>query len=82
MEKKVENRELTQDSLKNEAEGKIGKMKENPMFKNMMNGLDQSMNNSSNSWFGYYSHQQTLAYFPTRIAGNCCVVYSFEQHIW
>lgn len=48
MEKKVENGELTQDSLKNEAEGMMGKMKENPMFKNMMNGLDQSLNNSSN----------------------------------
>ncbi len=48
MEKKVESGELTQDSLKNEAEGMMGKMKENPMFKNMMNGLDGSMNNSTN----------------------------------
>ena len=48
MEKKVEKGELSQDSLKNEAEGMMGKMKENPMFKNMMNGLDESMNNSSN----------------------------------
>ena len=49
MEQKVEKGELTQDSLKNEAEGMMGKMKENPMFKNMMGGLDESMNNSSSN---------------------------------
>ena len=40
MEKKMESGELTKDGLKGEAEGMMGKMGENPMFKNMMKGLD------------------------------------------
>jgi hypothetical protein len=40
MEQKMESGELTKDSLKSEAEGMMGKMGENPMFKNMMQGMD------------------------------------------
>jgi len=43
MEKKMESGELTQDSLKTEAEGMMGKMSDNPMFKNMMQGMQQGM---------------------------------------
>ena len=43
MEKKMESGELTQDSLKNEAEGMMGKMGDNQMFKNMMQGMQQGM---------------------------------------
>ena len=43
MEKKMESGELTHESLKSEAEGMIGKMGENPMFKNMMQGMQQGM---------------------------------------
>lgn len=43
MEKKMESGELTQESLKSEAEGMMGKMGENPMFKNMMQGMQQGM---------------------------------------
>jgi len=43
MEKKMESGELTQDSLKNEAEGMMGKMGDNPMFKNMMQGMRQGV---------------------------------------
>jgi hypothetical protein len=39
MEKKMANGELTQDGLKREAEGMMGQMGENPMFKNMMQGM-------------------------------------------
>ena len=39
MEKKMSSGELTQDGLKREAEGMMGKMGENPMFKNMMQGM-------------------------------------------
>lgn len=39
MEKKMESGELTQDGLKREAEGMMGQMGENPMFKNMMQGM-------------------------------------------
>jgi len=39
MEKKMANGELTQDGLKKEAEGMMGQMGENPMFKNMMQGM-------------------------------------------
>jgi len=43
MEKKMESGELSQESLKSEAEGMMGKMGENPMFKNMMQGMQQGM---------------------------------------
>jgi len=43
MEKKMESGELTKDGLKGEAEGMMGKMGENPMFKNMMKGLGESV---------------------------------------
>jgi hypothetical protein len=54
MEKKMETGELTKDSLKSEAEGVMGKMGENPMFKNMMgqmdpNAMQQSMNTQNSS---------------------------------
>ena len=39
MEKKMETGELTQEGLKSEAEGMMGQMGENPMFKNMMQGM-------------------------------------------
>ena len=39
MEKKMESGELSQEGLKREAEGMMGKMGENPMFKNMMQGM-------------------------------------------
>ena len=45
MEKKMDSGELTKDSLKSEAEGMMGTLGENPMFKNMMQGFD---NNSVN----------------------------------
>tara|TARA_B110000967_G_scaffold149275_1_gene153000 strand:+ start:1129 stop:2115 length:987 start_codon:yes stop_codon:yes gene_type:complete len=43
MEGKMNSGELTKDGLKGEAEGMMGKMGENPMFKNMMKGFDPSM---------------------------------------
>ena len=39
MEEKMGSGELTQEGLKKEAEGMMGKMGENPMFKNMMQGM-------------------------------------------
>ena len=39
MEKKMESGELSKEGLKSEAEGMMGKMGENPMFKNMMQGM-------------------------------------------
>ena len=42
MEKKMASGELTQEGLKREAEGMMGKMGENPMFKNMMQQMDES----------------------------------------
>ena len=39
MEQKMANGELTQEGLKKEAEGMMGQMGENPMFKNMMQGM-------------------------------------------
>ena len=41
MEKKMASGELTQDGLKREAEGMMGQMGENPMFKNMMQGMQE-----------------------------------------
>ena len=39
MEQKMASGELTQDGLKREAEGMMGQMGDNPMFKNMMQGM-------------------------------------------
>jgi hypothetical protein len=39
MEQKMASGELTQEGLKSEAEGMMGQMGENPMFKNMMKGM-------------------------------------------
>jgi hypothetical protein len=49
MEQKMESGELTKDSLKSEAEGMMGKMGENPMFKNMMQGMDPVMQQGMNT---------------------------------
>ena len=46
MENKMESGELTEESLKNEAQGMVGKMSENPMFGNLMKQMDpEQMNN-------------------------------------
>tara|TARA_B000000532_G_scaffold232573_1_gene215441 strand:- start:378 stop:1283 length:906 start_codon:yes stop_codon:yes gene_type:complete len=42
MEKKMESGELTKEGLKSEAEGMMGQMGENPMFKGMMEQMNQS----------------------------------------
>ena len=42
MEQKMASGELTQDGLKREAEGMMGQMGENPMFKNMMQQMGES----------------------------------------
>ena len=42
MEQKMATGELTQDGLKSEAEGMMGQMGENPMFKNMMQQMGES----------------------------------------
>ena len=49
MEQKMESGELTKDSLKSEAEGMMGKMGDNPMFKNMMQGMDPAMQQGMNA---------------------------------
>lgn len=49
MEQKMESGELNQDSLKSEAEGMMGKMGENPMFKNMMRTMDPTMQQGMNA---------------------------------
>tara|TARA_B110000858_G_scaffold179791_1_gene216843 strand:+ start:764 stop:1681 length:918 start_codon:yes stop_codon:yes gene_type:complete len=49
MEQKVETGELTKEGLKGEAEGMMGSLGENPMFKNMMEGLGPTMDQSSTS---------------------------------
>jgi len=49
MEQKMDSGELTKDSLKSEAEGMMGTLGESPMFKNMMQGLDPTMDRSSTS---------------------------------
>ena len=46
MEKKMESGELSQEGLKREAEGMMGKMGENPMFKNMMQGMSEGVSNN------------------------------------
>ena len=48
MEKKMGSGELSQEGLKKEAEGMMGQMGENPMFKNMMKGM-QDVNNIDKS---------------------------------
>jgi hypothetical protein len=48
MEQKMESGELTKDSLKSEAEGMMGKMGDNPMFKNMMQGMEPAMQQGMN----------------------------------
>lgn len=48
MEKKMESGELSQEGLKKEAEGMMGKMGENPMFKNMMQGMQGAQQASEN----------------------------------
>lgn len=48
MEKKMSSGELSQEGLKKEAEGMMGQMGENPMFKNMMQGM-QDVNNIDKS---------------------------------
>ncbi len=46
MENKMESGELTEESLKNEAQGMVGKMSENPMFGNLMKQMNpEQMNN-------------------------------------
>ena len=42
MEKKMTSGELTQEGLKREAEGMMGKMGENPMFKNMIQQMGEN----------------------------------------
>ena len=49
MQQKMESGELNQDSLKSEAEGMMGKMGENPMFKNMMRTMDPTMQQGMNA---------------------------------
>ena len=48
MEKKMESGELTQDGLKREAEGMMGQMGDNPMFKNMMQQMGENNMGESN----------------------------------
>jgi hypothetical protein len=49
MEQKMESGELTKDSLKSEAEGMMGKMGDNPMFKNMMQGMEPAKQQGMNA---------------------------------
>ena len=49
MEQKMETGELTKEGLKGEAEGMMGSLGENTMFKNMMEGLGPTMDQSSTS---------------------------------
>ena len=46
MEQKMDSGELTKEGLKGEAEGMMGKLSDNPMFKNMMDGLGPTMDQS------------------------------------
>ena len=56
MEQKMESGELSKDGLKDEAEGMMGKMSENPLFKNMMQGMGPAMAQSQQQ-----SQQQSQA---------------------
>tara|TARA_Y100001970_G_C14144277_1_gene808946 strand:+ start:223 stop:1116 length:894 start_codon:yes stop_codon:yes gene_type:complete len=47
MENKVEKGELTKDSLKEEAEGMMGQMKDNPLFSGMMNKMNENNEDSN-----------------------------------
>ena len=49
MEQKMENGEITKEGLKTEAEGMMGQMGENPMFKNMMGQMDPNAMNPNQS---------------------------------
>ncbi len=49
MEQKMANGELTQEGLKSEAEGMMGQMGGNPMFKNMMQGMQGAQQMGENS---------------------------------
>ena len=49
MEQKMASGELSKDDLKSEAEGMMGKMGENPMFKNMMRTMDPTMQQGMNA---------------------------------
>jgi hypothetical protein len=48
MEQKMDSGELTKDSLKSEAEGMMGSLGENPMFKNLMQGMDPNVASQEN----------------------------------
>tara|TARA_B100000123_G_scaffold272106_2_gene253608 strand:+ start:773 stop:1669 length:897 start_codon:yes stop_codon:yes gene_type:complete len=47
MEKKMDSGELTKEDLKKEAEGMMGQMGNNPMFKNMMQGMSGNEENNT-----------------------------------
>jgi hypothetical protein len=49
MEQKMSNGELSQEGLKKEAEGMMGQMGDNPMFKNMMQGMQGVQQAGENS---------------------------------
>ena len=49
MEQKMESGELTQEGLKSEAEGMMGQMGENPMFKNMMQQMGENNMDTSDT---------------------------------
>ena len=59
MENKMESGELTEESLKNEAQGMVGKMSENPMFGNLMKQMDpEQMNNMTSQESSQVSEQE------------------------
>ena len=59
MENKMESGELTKESLKNEAQGMVGKMSENPMFGNLMKQMDpEQMNNMTSPESSQVSEQE------------------------
>ena len=59
MENKMESGELTEESLKNEAQGMVGKMSENPMFGNLMKQMDpEQMNNMKSQESSQVSEQE------------------------
>tara|TARA_B100001248_G_C27231013_1_gene384837 strand:- start:498 stop:782 length:285 start_codon:yes stop_codon:yes gene_type:complete len=47
MEQKMDSGELTKEDLKKEAEGMMGQMGNNPMFKNMMQGMSGNEENNT-----------------------------------
>ena len=48
MEQKVESGEITKDSLKNEADGMMNQMSDNPLFSGMMNKMKEDNKNNDN----------------------------------